>query len=348
MRVDLDEDLLHRRHFRANAALDFVDQLFDLLDDHAFLEGDLHRENDDVRPDVEREELRDLLDAGAAFGDLERLAFFFRLRARADDEAVRDAGENDRDDGEQEADEDAADGVEDLDPGQLAGEDGEERDRQTNERGRVLGEDERNRGIARLANRGEPVAALGQNLELAPRDAEAHRLEEERDAEDAVAPPARARLVDGVENVLRAVEDRERAAEREEHQRDDERPEVLFTRAAERVLRVRRLQREPHADQQQALIARVGDGVDRLGERGGRAGHVGGTELAERDRDVSRERRDDYFSRIGAFAGFAMTHRCTVTIRTRARALCKNSISAARRRSTTSQRRSFVRASSNF
>ena len=167
-------------------------------------------------------------------------------------------------------------------------------------RGRVLGEDERDRRVARLAHRLDPRAALREHLELAPRDAEAHRLEHERHAEHAVAPEARAVLaVTGVHDVLDAVVDRERAADREEHQRDDERPEVLLARAAEGKAIVGGARREAHADEEEALVAGVGDAVHGLGERRRRARHERRAELARRDRHVAGERCDDDLPGVG-------------------------------------------------
>ena len=65
--------------------------------------------------------------------------------------------------------------------------------------------------------------------------------------------------------VIRLVE-REQAADAEEHDRDDEAEDVTLAAVAERVLRGRAPLRASTAYEEQHLVARVGDGVDRLSQ----------------------------------------------------------------------------------
>ena len=71
------------------------------------------------------------------------------------------------------------------------------------------------------------------------------------------------------------------------------RPEVPLAPVAERVLLVGGLLGPPAAEEQQALVARVGHGVDALGQHRRGAGHREAGELGDRDRQVGEQRGDD-------------------------------------------------------
>src|SRR5262249_52744570 len=102
-------------------------------------------------------------------------------------------------------------------------------------------------------------APLRELAELADGDAEAQSLERERDAEDAVAPEAVAHLDAWADEVVDPVEDREGAADAEEEERDDEGPEVALARSPEGEALVGGARREAHADEEEGLVARVGE-----------------------------------------------------------------------------------------
>ena len=114
--------------------------------------------------------------------------------------------------------------------------------------------------------------------------------------------PAEARVGLGarVQEVVDAVEDGEGAADAEEQQRDDERPEVALARPAEGEALVRGLDRQVHADEEERLVARVGERVHGLGERGRRVGEERRRELARGDGDVAGERGEDDLAAVGA------------------------------------------------
>ena len=96
-----------------------------------------------------------------------------------------------------------------------------------------------------------------------------------------------------IDQLLDALEDREQAADAEQHERDHERPEVAQRAVAERVHLVGGTARPRAAEHQQALVAGVGERVDRLGEHRRRAGERERDELAQRDAEVREERGDD-------------------------------------------------------
>ena len=71
---------------------------------------------------------------------------------------------------------------------------------------------------------------------------------------------------------MHALADREHAAAEEQQLRDDERVEVQRAAVAERMLRVGRPARAASADEQQELVAAVGERVQRFREHRARAG----------------------------------------------------------------------------
>ena len=87
----------------------------------------------------------------------------------------------------------------------------------------------------------------------------------------------------GVADLLDALVDGEHAAQAEQDDGDDERPEVPLAAVAERVLGGRRPLRPPAAEQQQRLVARVGHRVDALGQHRARAGDQEADELGDGD-----------------------------------------------------------------
>ena len=136
--------------------------------------------------------------------------------------------------------------------------------------------------------------------ELPPRDPEAQRLDDQRDTEDAVAPDQRPRRdLGGVEELVYSLEDREGATDAEEHEGDDERPEVALARAAEGEALVGGARRQAHAHEEERLVAGVREGMNRLGEGRRGPGEIRRRELADRDRDVAGERGDDDLLGVG-------------------------------------------------
>ena len=90
-----------------------------------------------------------------------------------------------------------------------------------------------------------------------------------------------------------ALVEGEHAADREQHDGDDEGPEVALPPVAEGVLGIRLARRPLAAEHQQTLVAGVGEGVDRLGEEARRAGDQETDELGDGDPEVGEERGED-------------------------------------------------------
>ena len=113
----------------------------------------------------------------------------------------------------------------------------------------------------------------------------------------------------GCVQLVDALVDREEAADREQDDRHDERVDVALAAVAERVLAVGRFLRLAAAEQQQQLVAGVGEGVDALGEHRGRAREEPRDELGQGDAHVRQERRDDRLAAAGC------THATSLRIR---------------------------------
>ena len=147
-----------------------------------------------------------------------------------------------------------------------------EREQQADERAGVLEQHDRELGALRGADEAPPRAALAARRW--PRGARCAATS----ASSTIATPSTTNATDRrlelvrVDELLDALVQREHRAEREQHERDDERPEVALGAEAERVLRGGRLAAALAAEEQQALVAGVGDRVDRLGEHRRRAG----------------------------------------------------------------------------
>ena len=89
----------------------------------------------------------------------------------------------------------------------------------------------------------------------------------------------------------------------QQHERHDERPDVSLAAVPERMLGRRLLLREPAAQQQQQLVAGVGDRVDGLRQHRRGAREEPGDELRDGDAGVREERRDDCLRTVGCAHG---------------------------------------------
>ena len=103
-----------------------------------------------------------------------------------------------------------------------------------------------------------------------------------------------------VRDLVVGLVEREQATDAEQHDRHDERVDVAVPAVAEGVFRGGLALRPLAAEQQQRLVARVGDRVDRLGQHRRGAGQDPGDELGDRDAQVRQQGRDD---RPGAASG---------------------------------------------
>ena len=93
----------------------------------------------------------------------------------------------------------------------------------------------------------------------------------------------------GVQQLLDAFVERNAGAHREQQDGDDEAPKVEFSRVTEWVARVGRTLRALDTDQQQPLIGRIDQGVDRLRQHCGRAGPRGRRKLGHRNSKIAGE-----------------------------------------------------------
>ena len=172
--------------------------------------------------------------------------------------------------------------------------DAEEREHQADQRRQVLEEDYREFGglgpadelppttdfPARGSTRGSPCGTSS----LQP---DGHHQDDERDP-----PPAALDRLRVLELVERLVEG-EQTTDGEQHDRDHERPEVALPAVPEGVQRRGLLARATPTKQQQRLVARVGDRVDRLRQHRAGPGQQVRDELRDRDAEVRGQRRDD-------------------------------------------------------
>jgi hypothetical protein len=134
-----------------------------------------------------------------------------------------------------------------------------------------------------------PPAHVALRLrELPHRDRPAAALERERDREDDVVD-GRAGKWFGLLDMPPALEDRHARADREDQDRDDERPEIQLAAIAERVRLVGGALGLFLPVEQQHLVAAVDHRVEAFGQHRRRSGHPGGDEFRHADPEIGGE-----------------------------------------------------------
>ena len=123
---------------------------------------------------------------------------------------------------------------------------------------------------------------------LPHRGAEREALHHHGDQQDGDGPAGRVQLV-GMQQLLDALEQGEHRAQGEQHDRDHERPEVPLAAVAERVGGGGIPARAAVAEQQQELVAGVGQGVHALGQHRRRPGEGEADELGHGDAQVGQQ-----------------------------------------------------------
>src|SRR3546814_39186 len=121
-------------------------------------------------------------------------------------------------------------------------------DDQAGERGRILEQDDEIGGILGMADRRPPAHPPLACRKFAQREIPRRAFHQESDAEDDVVERCAGHLL-GLDDVEPAFVDRYARADREDQDRDDERPEIQFAAIAERVIRS-----EAHTSELQSLM----------------------------------------------------------------------------------------------
>ena len=174
-----------------------------------------------------------------------------------------------------------------------------EREHEADEGAEVLEEDHRELRVLRPADELPPTAVTADVVGLDDCGAEGEALQHDGEEEDADGDLRRLHVV-GVADLGDALVDGEGTTEAEQHEGDDEGPEVALAAVAERVRRVGRPPGSLAAEQQQALVPGVGDRVDGLREHRGRAGDDEADELGDGDAGVRQQRGDDRLRAVSA------------------------------------------------
>ena len=212
--------------------------------------------------------------------------------ALADQQAVHLDHQDDGDRAEQHADADGADAV----PHRITGEhrqpDTRQREDEADQRAGVLEQHHRQFRVARVADEPPPAAGPLQRSRLHYRGAKAVALQADRDDQDRDRHDGRVQAR-WVGNLVVALVEREHRAEGEEHKRDHERVEEPAAAVSELVQRVGFLTCFPLPEQQQTLVAGVGDRVHRLGQHRRAAGDQVADELRDGDARVGQQGRQD-------------------------------------------------------
>lgn len=212
----------------------------------------------------------------------------------AQEERLGLGGQDDRDGDQQDADAEGADAVPDAVARAQGQAHADEREDQTDERAEVLKEHDRQLGCLGVAYEVLPGLRAADRVGLLDGGPEGEGLGDDREDEHAHRPVPVGDLV-RVLDLLVALVDREHAADREEDDRDEEGVDVLLAAVAEGVLRGRLALGLLAAEEQQALVPRVGERVHGFGEHRRRTTEEERHELRYRDRKVRGECRHDRF-----------------------------------------------------
>ncbi len=215
-----------------------------------------------------------------------------RARGLAEEQGLGLGGQDEGDQDEEDADADGADAVPDAVAGEQGQADAAEGEDEADEGAEVLQEDDGQfggLGAADVLDPGEGAAGL---VGLLDGGAEGVALGEDREDEDADRPVPVFDVV-GVADLLVALVDGEHAADGEEDDGDEEGVDVPLAAVAEGVLRGRLALGALAADEEQELVAGVGDRVDALRQHRGRATEGERHELRCRDGEVGAECRHD-------------------------------------------------------
>ena len=156
----------------------------------------------------------------------------------------------------------------------------------------VLQQDDGEFGCLGAADELHPGQGAAGVVGLADGGAEGEALGDDREDQHADRPVPvldRVRVLD----LLVALVEREHAADREEDDGDEEGVDVALPAVAEGVLLVGGLAGLLAAEEQQRLVAGVGEGVHAFGEHRGRAAEREGHELRRGDGEVRAQGGDD-------------------------------------------------------
>lgn len=174
-------------------------------------------------------------------------------------------GQDDRDEDQQDTDAERADAVPDAVAGGEGQADTAEGEDQTDERAQVLKEHDRELGGLGVADEILPGLGAAERVGLLDGGPEGEGLGDDREDEDADRPVPVLDLVRFLD-LLVALVDGEHAADGEEDDGDEEGVDVALAAVAEGVLRGRLALGLLAAEEEQALVAGVGEGVHGLRE----------------------------------------------------------------------------------
>lgn len=219
-----------------------------------------------------------------------------RPHGLAEEEGLGLDGQHDGDQDEEHADAERADAVPDAVAGGEGQADAAEGEDQTDQRAEVLQEDDGQLGRLGVTDELRPGLLPAQDVGLLDGRPEGEGLGDDREHEDADRPVPVLDLV-RVLDLLVALVEGEHAADREQDDRDEEGVDVTLAAVPEGVLGGRLALGPLAADEKQALVTGVGEGVHRLGEHRRRAAEEERHEFRYRDREVGDECRHD---RLGA------------------------------------------------
>ena len=167
-----------------------------------------------------------------------------------------------------------------------------EGDREANESCRILDEHGEGRGILACMNRREHGAAARIAHHRAIGDDERIAFERERDAEHDVRPERVFEIV-WIDQSVDASEDRDAAADTENQNCHEERPEIKFATVPERMPIVGWPMTPTNSEEKDAFVRRIDEGMDRLRRHRSASGNGGDDGFGDGDGEIDADRDND-------------------------------------------------------
>ena len=166
-------------------------------------------------------------------------------------------------------------------------------------------------GLADEFERGLIAACL---VEVLQRDRKRNAFDDHGNGYDDIAHERVAELRVGADlaYVVIALVNREASAQGEDHDGDDERPEIELVAVSVGVFQIGLPARPFHSEQQEQPVSAVDDRVDALGNHRGASGYGGGDELDDADGDVRQNGRDDGAEALAMLLGLVRAGRHSV------------------------------------
>ena len=294
--VRFHEHVASRRNRRANVLFDAVDRVGHLCHGQRFREVDLGRDQDLVGTDMHGPKIQNRRDGRFAHDRAGNRIDVGITGRFPDEQSFGFDRQHDGDDDQQNSDGDGTDGVPTWFVGVVSQHHSAEREDQSGFGADVFEKNHREFGLFRCANESHPGHAGWFDMSrLFDGGAQGKRLQGDGNQQDRDGDRQFFGFV-GMRELLDSLVQGEESTHGKENESDDEGPEVSLSSVTELELAIGPLFGALRAENEQCLVAGVGQRVAGFGEKSGGTCQSEADELRDSDTQVGEERRNDRFS----------------------------------------------------